>query len=147
VVTLTLPESTLAELEMLDEDRARAVVRAANVASGNTKQRLNRGNVDILAVGEGTGLIVVPYSRVLSALPGVSLMEITPGGYLLVLQPGTALASIELAVSDMLDQRDLGSANHSILIDLLNKLKQSRRRKGTRTGEVILLELDETRLE
>lgn len=139
VVTVTLPEATLARLATLHDDRARAIVRATELAFAALDQG---GAVELQEVSAHSAVITVPASPALLALRGVRLIEIRPSRYLIVLEPGTALSEVEISVLDALEALPAGDgADHAILTELLRSLRSSRRSDRARTGELILVDI------
>jgi hypothetical protein len=140
VVTVTLPEETLARLAELDGDRALAIVRATELAVASLEGRAVPA-VDVQEVSTKTGVITVPASPALLALRGVRLIEIRPSRYLIVLEPGTALAEVEISVLDALEGLAPEGQDHAVLTELLRSLRASRRSERARTGELILVDI------
>ena len=101
-VTVTLPERTLRQLEAVDSDRAKSIVKVTDAvtrgAGGNTPQ------VETVEVAKGQALIVIGPSRGLRAIPWLRLVEIAPARYLLALPPGTSVDSLEVAVLDKAEE-------------------------------------------
>jgi hypothetical protein len=140
VVTVTLPEETLARLAELDGDRALAIVRATELAVASLEGRAVPA-VEVQEVSTKTGVITVPASPALLALRGVRLIEIRPSRYLIVLEPGTALAEVEISVLDALEGLAPEGQDHAVLAELLRSLRASRRSERARTGELILVDI------
>jgi hypothetical protein len=140
VVTVTLPEETLARLAELDGDRALAIVRATELAVASLEGR-GVPAVEVQEVSTKTGVITVPASPALLALRGVRLIEIRPSRYLIVLEPGTALAEVEVSVLDALEGLAPEGQDHAVLTELLRSLRASRRSERARTGELILVDI------
>lgn len=139
VVTMTLPEATLAALEALDADRARAVVRATDIALAEFPPDTER-KVEMLAVTKNMAVIVVPFSRPLSDVRGVSLIQIMPSRYLVILDPGLPLSQVEVSIMDMLDSLPAEEAqDRAILTQMLDQLRSLRRADRAKIGEVILI--------
>jgi hypothetical protein len=140
VVTVTLPEETLARLAELDGDRALAIVRATELAVASLEGRTVPA-VEVQEVSTKTGVITVPASPALLALRGLRLIEIRPSRYLIVLEPGTALAEVEISVLDALEGLAPEGQDHTVLTELLRSLRASRRSERARTGELILVDI------
>jgi hypothetical protein len=149
-ITVTLPESTLAQLEAIDTDRARAIVKATRAAieSGSSQRK----PVELVEVAPGLNLIVVGPSQYLRKIKWLHLIEIAPLRFLLTMPSGTAIDSVELAIIDLLQlvntseiwerslleglrglMRDLRNAETVSTAELLfvgtNPIRQNRRRK------------------
>ena len=140
VVTVTLPVAALALLAELDDDRARAIVKATELATAAVDRDAGRP-VEMQAVSSGRAVITVPQSPALSAVTGLSLIQIRPSRYLIVLEPGTALTEVEVALVDALEALEPGEDDHAILVQLLQSLRTFRRSDRARTGELILVEV------
>ena len=141
VVTVTLPEETLARLAELDGDRARAIVHATELAMAALESSVDP-SVEMQPVSARTAVITVPDSPALSALDGLNLIQIRPSRYLIVLDPGMALAEVELSVLDALESLSPGDdRDHAILSQLLRSLRASRRSDRAKTGELILVDI------
>ncbi len=140
VVTVTLPEDTLALLSAIDGDRARAIVRATEYASAQYGG--DDPSVKMQAVSPNTAVITVPESPTLSALDGLTLIQISPSRYLIVVEPGTSLVQVEISILDALESLpDTDTRDRSVLSELLRSLRASRRTERARTGELILVEI------
>lgn len=139
VVTVTLPESTLASLATIDEDRARAIARVTELAmAGETPGAL----VEVNKVTPTLGMITVPYCRYLTTIPGLNLVQVQPSRYLIVITSGSPLSLIELTIADALDELGPEEArDREILTRVLHHLRDFRRLRRVNTAEVILLEL------
>jgi hypothetical protein len=139
VVTMTLPEATLAALEAIDADRARAVVRATELAVGGAAPSDAR-LVETLAVARDVAVITVPYSPALRDIKGLDLIEIVPTRYLVVLEPGLPLPELELSVMDRIETlAEAEWRDRAILGGLMEQLRSFRRNRKSRTAEVILV--------
>jgi hypothetical protein len=137
VVTVTLPEATLKDLEIIDPDRARAIVQATDLAL--SKERA-ASTVGLLPVAPDAGLLVMPYSRALSEIDGVTLIRILPGRYLVLLEPGVSLSEAEVAVFDRLEAAETTPGEDlSVLRALLTQLRTLRRAGRTQTRHLILV--------
>lgn len=138
VVTLTLPEATLEKLTTINADRARAIVEAAEFAVPTGEA--DRARVEVVAVGAAMGMLTVPYSARLQEVPGLSLAQILPNRYIIVLNEGTSFADVEIALMDQLDR--LGPSDgyeYPIVTELLQHLRSLRRSERINMAEVILV--------
>ncbi len=138
-VTLTLPQDVLDRLEMLDGDRAKAIVRAAEIAAPPTERA--HAQVEVIRVGPGVGLMTVPDCPSLRAAPNVSLVQIAADRNLIVLAPGTPLSEVEIAISDLLETVAPANPDRAILESLLEKMRILRRTQSADTGDVILVRM------
>jgi hypothetical protein len=139
-ITLTLPESTLRDLQQVDPDRGRAIVKLAKEASWGPDERFL---VQIVEIGENTGLLVLGPTQALRKIPFLQLVEVAPARYLLALSPGTDFQSLEIAVSDLLD--DIGDDEpheREVLTQLLHHLRNFRKAEGVSMAQILLVRLD-----
>src|SRR5437773_7425177 len=100
-ITLTLPESTLRDLQLVHPDRGHAIVKLAQRASRGNRSK--RPLVEIVKMGVDVGLIIVGQSKVLLQIPFVRLVEVAPARYLLALDSGNDFHTLEIAINDLLD--------------------------------------------
>jgi hypothetical protein len=140
VVTLTLPEQTIDQLSRIDVDRAKAIVLATEAAL-NAESAAPQ--VKLVTVAPNVGMITVPPCPPLAEIPGLSLAQILPNRFLLVLAAGTSFSDVEVAVGDLLEQT-AGVALHDrqILEQLLMHFRTLRRSDRVNMAEVILIEVD-----
>ena len=138
-MTLTLPNHTIEQLSDIHEDRAKAIVKAAQFATMGAQDEEAR--VELIEVGPNVAMIAVPYSRYLQRVPHVSLVQIVPSRFLIVISPGTPLSSIELAVEDQIEL--LGEAearDRTILTQVLDRLRNARRENRASLASVVLVD-------
>lgn len=141
VVTVTLPEETLARLAEVDRDRARAIVRVTELA-GALPQPGDDPVVTMQAVTPHMAVIAVPRSAVLAGLAGLSLIQVGPSRHLIVLEPGTAVAEVEIAILDALEVlAEADGRDRAILGALLRNLRAARRSGKMRTAALMLVEI------
>lgn len=100
-ITVTLPERTLQGLERIDPDRGHAIVKATDMATGLLA--VPPSGVEVVEFERGLGLIVVGPSRLLGRVPGLRMVEVAPGRYLLCIPTGMAVESLEVGILDLLD--------------------------------------------
>ncbi len=140
-ITVTLPKRILAKLETIDSDKAKAIVKCVDSVVKDTW--LESNTVDVVQFSNETALLIMPPCKSLKQIPWLILIEIVPSRILLAIPSGTATESLELAVVDLLD--NLPEEEHSeraLLIDLRQKLTQSRQTKGLSKGEILFLTAD-----
>lgn len=140
VVTLTLPDRTIEQLSDIDGDRAKAIVKAAQFATSGARDDDTR--VDLVEVSAGVALIIVPYCRYLHESPDISLAQIVPGRFLIMLPEGTPLSTVEIAVGDQLalmDQSD--TRDREVLQQLLTHLRAARRANRANMASVVLVDI------
>ena len=101
LVTVTLPESTLARLASIDADRARAIVKATDAAIPfDAKQQKQ---VELVEVSPGLAIIIVGPSQFLRRIEWLRLVEVSPTRFLLSIPLNTSIDSLELAVIKLLE--------------------------------------------
>jgi hypothetical protein len=137
-VTVTLPLSTLAQLESLGKDRAKAIAKAVRgVVLGAEPES---SGAEIVPVGEGSGLVVVRPSRFLREIEGLRLVEIVPGRSILTVRAGMSSDSLEVALTDLLDTvPDSETSERSLLLQLLGILRTARKTRRMTKEEILLV--------
>ena len=138
-VTVTLPDRTLAQLAALDENRARAIVKITDTVTGGDRRRFRP--VELVKMAPDKSLIVVGPSQSLKRIPWLKLIEIAPARYLLTIPSGTAVESLEVALSDLLKNPDLQHNEHEMVIlqELMNLIGHERRTKRMSKAEVLII--------
>jgi hypothetical protein len=136
---VTLPESTLAQLASVDPDRARAIVKLADAAIPVDAK--SRGQIELVEVAPGLGIIIVGPSQLLRKIKGLRLVEVAPMRFLLTIPPGTSIDSLELAIMDLLE--DAGSHKdweRSALTQLNDLIRGLRRRGKLSKAEMLFID-------
>lgn len=139
-VTTTLPESTLLQLESIHEDRAKAIVKAAAVATctGAGGKRA----VEVVEAIPGHDVIVVGPSKALRRIEWLQLLEIAPARYLLAVPSGTPTEVLEVAVTDLLEHMTTRETyERALLTELHGILAHRRRKKDVMKSEIVLLRI------
>jgi len=138
-VTVTLPDRTLAQLAAIDEDRARAIVKITDTVAGGGRRRFRP--VELVEMAQGKSLIVIGPSQSLKRIPWLKLIEIAPTRYLLTIPSGTAVESLEVALSDLLKGPDMqhNERERIILQELMNLIGHQRRTKRMSKAEVLII--------
>jgi hypothetical protein len=136
-ITVTLPERTLKQLELIHTDRARAIVKVTNAALGFKGEK--RPLVDVVEAYPGQALIIVGPSKRLSEIDFLRLVEIAPSRFLLVLTHGTAIDSLELAVGDLIEHLAPEDGYERELLTELHRVMRHRRRQQDVTKAEIML--------
>jgi hypothetical protein len=138
VVTLTLPKATIDQLSGIHQDRAKAIVKAAQLAAPAAPDDETR--VDLIEVGPNVAMIAVPYCKYLAQSPEISLVHVLPNRFLILLSAGTPLSSIEIYVEDQLELLAEDKAkDRQILSNLLEKLRKARRANRASLAAVVLV--------
>jgi hypothetical protein len=142
-VTVTLPESTLRQLEQISPDRGEAIVKLTNHLRASN---ISSSRVEILDVGRKSGLIIVGPCPVLSKIPFLHLVEVAPSRFLLAVDSEQDFAALELAIQDLLDSKEPNPQDEQEIIDeLLSTIRHLRRNRQTSHAEILLVNLQNSR--
>ena len=137
-ITVTLPDRTLAQLDKLGKDRARAIAWAVDIVAGHSKKE--SAAVDVVRVAPGIGLLLVPPNHSLRRIPWLRMVEVSPTRHLLAITPGTPIERVEVALSDLIEEsRKSGSNDTSLLESLREKIGQLRRGNKFSTAEILFV--------
>ena len=141
-VTVTLPKRILAQLEAIDTDRARALVKVTDAVAGARGDRFRP--VELVEMAPGISLIVVGPSQALKQIAGLKLIEIAPARYLLTLLSGMPSESLEVALSDLLKDPDMqhNERERVILQELMNLIGHQRRTQCISKAEILIINSD-----
>jgi hypothetical protein len=139
-VTVTLPESTLRQLELVNPDRGLAIVKL-------TRQLASRNDpsprVEIVDVGRQSGLIIVGSCPALSRIPFLHLVEVAPARFLLAIDRDHDFRSLELAIHDLLDEpASLSQGERDFISELLDTIRRLRLNEKVNPAEILLVNLD-----
>ena len=135
-VTITLPERTLATLAKIDSDRARAIVKVTDAAITED----DGPHVEVVEVAPGLGIIIVGPCRVLQQIKGLQLVEVAPARFLLTVPSGTPIDSIEVGVTDLLDDAMLEEAERRVLSRLRDLIRRIRRQNVVSKAEMLFVD-------
>lgn len=136
-VTVTLPDTTLELLAMIDRDRARAIAKAALVAGGTTNTEV--ADVEESNAGNGRALIIVRPNRYLRQLDCISLLEISPGRSLISIPPGTPSSIIEVGLRDLLESVPKAEVRERSMLEKLAAIFRRSRQSNAMSKEEILI--------
>jgi len=137
-VTVTLPNRTLDQLRSIDEDRARAIVKAVDEVVGGKAKQSN--GAEVVEMAPGIGVLLVPSSSSLRALKWVRMIEVAPGRYLLAIVPGTPIERIEVSLMDLIEEaRDAAPHDLPVLETLAEKIRDLRRGKRISLAEILFV--------
>jgi hypothetical protein len=138
-ITVTLPERILRDLQSLNYDRSRAIVKCVEtvMAEGDPPFK----PVELIEFTTGKALIVVGPSSSLRQIEWLRLVEITPFRYLLVLPSGTAVEILEVTIQDLLLNLEADSRERVLLTELLNIIGHQRRRKSISKAELLFVDI------
>jgi hypothetical protein len=143
-ITITLPNTTLKQLQQIDTDRGRAIVKLARDASWDTAP--NRGSVEIVEFAENTGLVVVGPNHILGTIPFLQLVQVAPGRFLLALAPDNDFHQLEIALTDLLEtagqEGGVDAADSELISRLLKHLRNFRRSDSMTLAQIVLVRLD-----
>lgn len=142
VVTLTLPKETIEQLSDIHEDRAKAIVKATQLAAATSPE--DQARAELIEVGPNLAMIAVPHCKYLQQAPDISLVQVLPNRFLIVVSAGTPLSAIEIHVADQLALLPEDEArDRQILSDLLERLREARRANRASLAAVVLVNTDQ----
>lgn len=134
-VTVTLPQRTLDLLRGISADRAKAIVKAVDAVMRTTEPK---ARVEVVEMSVGLGLLVMPFHQGLHDIPWLTMIEIAPGRHLLVVEPGTPIERIEVAIGDMLlEAQDTASHETDFLRELADRVGEMRRSAKLSKAEIL----------
>jgi hypothetical protein len=137
-ITVTLPDRTLEQLRSLDDDRAKAIVKAVDAAvqSGTTRSL----HPEVIEMAPGTGVVVVPPSRSLRAIPWLKMIEVGPARYLLTIVPGTPIEKVEIGLMDLVEDAKRSAPEEVPMLETLKeKIGQLRRGEKISMAEILFV--------
>jgi hypothetical protein len=141
-VTVTLPESTLEKLKLIDPDRAQAIAKLARMAFREEEEGTG-AMAEIVNLAGGAGLVVVGASKALRGIPFVHLVEIGLGRFLLALDRGYDFKSLELSLVDAIPELPEADIRERELINqLLTLIRHARRSLLGHPAEILLVKKD-----
>jgi hypothetical protein len=141
-ITVTLPESTLHQLERVHADRSRAIVTLANQALAAQDQE-TWPLVEIVEVAAKVGLVIIGQTNALERIPFVHPVQVAPGRFVLAFDSGSDLRAFEIAVNDLLEDRPrLIGPDRELLKELLKHLKRLRKSERMTMAQILLVQLD-----
>ncbi len=138
-VTITLPDRILDRLAEIGDDRAKAIVKAVEKALAGPATATGE-SVGELRVAKDETLLVVPKSRLLAAIPWLTLVEIAPGRNLLSLRDAVTIEKLEVTLGDLIDSHpEANPVELRILRTLQEKIRAPRRNQAVRTEEILVV--------
>lgn len=141
-VTLTLPESTLEGLKHIHPDRGQAIVKLTEAALRSSPSE--QSQVEIVRTADATGVLLVGPSQALRRIPFLHLLEVSPGRFLLAMEPGNDFRTLELALRDVAEDVPSDDVRERNLIeDLLVQINQLRKTARMRMAEIVFVELSQ----
>lgn len=140
-ITVTLPESALRKLALLNSDRARAISEAADAAVRD--EAAASCPLQIVEVFKGQCLITIADCPALDRITWLRRVKIAPGRYLLAIPPGTPTESLEVALADLMDEKEhLADTEYEVIQRLRECLAYNRRHRKMSKGELIFVSSD-----
>jgi hypothetical protein len=140
-ITITLPATTLRQLQQVDSDRGRAIVKLAkNAVWGDGPSR--RALVEIVEISGEAGLVVIGPAPSLHKIEFLRLVEVAPARFLLALTPGHNFHELEIALSDLAEEFGTAEDGEKLLItDLLGHIRAFRKSESVSVAQILLLRL------
>lgn len=137
-VTVTLPKSTLDYLRSIDDDRAKAIVKAVNATvAGEATQG---AGVEVVEMAPGTGFLIVPPNRSLRGIPWLTMVEVAPMRHMLAIAPGTSIEKVEVALSDLIHVAETDAPDEVPLLEALrHKIANLRRCARISKAEILVI--------
>lgn len=139
-ITLTLPESTLEGLRLIDEDRGQAIVKLTQQAlrSGDSAQP----QVEIMEMAANIGVLIIGPSSALRRIPFLHLVEVAPARFLLALDPGNDFKNLEIAIHDVLeDVPENDERERALIAQLLQHIRNVRKNSRVRMAEILFVNI------
>ena len=139
-ITLTLPESTLEGLRLIDEDRGQAIVKL-------TQQAMRGGDaaqpqVEIMEMAANIGVLIIGPSAALRRIPFLHLVEVAPARFLLALDPGNDFKNLEIAIHDVMEDVPEDDVRERALIaQLLQHIRNVRKNSRVRMAEILFVNI------
>ena len=138
-ITVTLPERILRDLQSINNDRSRAIVKCVEtvMAKGDRPYK----PVELIELTPGKALILVGPSSSLRQIEWLRLVEIVPLRYLLVLPSGTAVEVLEVTIQDLLAHMDPNSNESILLRELRDLIGHQRRGRSLSKAELLFVDI------
>lgn len=141
-ITLTLPATTLRQLQQIDSDRGRAIVKLAQNATWESSGREVR--VEVVEISPDTGLVVIGPAPSLKKIHFLQLVEVAPARFLLALAPGHDFLQLEIALSDLVEDLPESGAERQLISKLLEYIRGFRKTESVSMAQILLLRLKST---
>ena len=142
VVTLTLPERTIAQLESVDTDRARAIAQLAELVTKDGAAPRAHPPVEMIQTAPGIGIILISRCPSLTRIPFLHLIPVGPSRFLLALDPGISADSLEVALLDLLDDvPEERKVERRVIEELRHQIKGLRQTRRVRKAEILFVTL------
>jgi hypothetical protein len=138
-VTVTLPTRTLNQLQSINPDRAKAIVKVTDTflfSGGFASSK----KVEVVEIEPGIGIILTGPSQILKNIPLIKMVEVAPARCLLTIPTGTSIDSLEIALTDSLDELSPTDQEERPLIEELQIiLHRLRRDKKVTKAEMLFV--------
>lgn len=138
-ITVTLPERILRDLQSINNDRSRAIVKCVETVIAKGGRPFKR--IELIEVTSGKALLVVESSSSLKQIEWLHLVEIAPFRYLLALPSGTAIEVLEVTIHDLLTSLEPDNIECIFLKELLNVLGHQRRTQSISKAELLFVDI------
>jgi hypothetical protein len=143
-ITITLPQSTLRQLQQIDPDRGRAIVKLAKNAFRSEPGE--RPLVEIVDIAGNTGLVIVGPNETLKRIQFLRLVEVAPARYLIALAPERDFYDLEIALNDLVDDPAIKDERERALVtELLRHFRNLRRTDSVTMGQILFVRLKPNR--
>ncbi|MGE4560279.1 MAG: hypothetical protein AB7E77_08760 [Desulfobulbus sp.] len=137
-ITLTLPQRILRNLEDIDKDRAKAIVKCVEAVLSLGPEAKNK--VELINISDEAAVLSIGPCRSLEKIPWLHLVEITPSRFLLTVPAGTPMTELEVALLDLIETLpEEQSGDRGALLEIRQQLTLHRRQDQVNTREIFLL--------
>ena len=139
-ITITLPLRILRQLEEINSDRAKAIVKCVEIAAEMNENATSE--FGLIPISEDSGVLIIGPCPSLESIPYVQLVEISPFRYLISVPSGTPISTLELSIMDLIESLPAESTNEkNTLVELRRFLSYHRRENQVISREVFLIGL------
>lgn len=137
-ITLTLPRRIVRDLETIDRDRAKAIVKCVETVLAYGAKPTKK--IELISIADDAAILVIGPCRSLQNIPWVHLVEITPARFLVTIPAGTPMPLLEVALLDLIETLpDEFDDDRETLKELRHQLSSHRRQDQVKTQEIFLL--------
>jgi hypothetical protein len=141
VVTLALTDKILNVLETFDQDLVQAIMKVISLA---TQRNVPKGSsFEIIEVAPHKSVFIVGPDSLLTRIPWIKLVEVSPGRNLIAIPSGTSLESLEVAVLEMIESITSDNATEgSFLKEFCKYVGRLRRYNKMSRAEIMIVDTD-----
>ncbi len=141
IITLTLPEKTVKLLETFDQDLTRAIAKVIDIA---TERAFPKGSsFEVVKVAPHNSVLIVGSDTLLSRIPWLRLVEISPGRNLIAIPSGTSLESLEVAILEVIEgMASAAETEKSLLKEFCKYVGRLRRHNRVSRAEIMIVDAD-----